>query len=269
MKRTKNTQMKIIVKREYKPVNIQKKDCVNLVVEPTRGEERSVIDNKRLYSSDYVDKRYKKMVFNGTFEDDIKMKDIIGTKENLQEFDILFMFNSRKYDPKLEYEEDDCKKLDEKLISKTMKSKRDMYDMIEKNMRKKRLNNIEYIIFSYKDGWSSFMYITGEERKCNLNEPDIRYVFKHSNIVQQSDMWYSVKGNIMNIGMKKFYKMRTLQGETHVEGNYFEMKTEKDEETGELRFRIEFYFKESIQEYFMKKLEKVELEDIKIIVRKN
>ncbi len=142
--------MKVIVKREYKPENTQKKDYVNLVVEPTRGEERSVTDSKRLYSSDYVNKRYKKIVFSGTFEKDIKMKDVIGTKENLQEFDILFIFNNKNYDPKLEYDEEDCKKLDKKLISKVLKSKRDMYEMIEKNMKKKRINNIEYIIYSNK-----------------------------------------------------------------------------------------------------------------------
>ena len=82
-------------------------------------------------------------------------------------------------------------------------------------------------------------------------------------------MWFRSESNVINLGMKKFYKMEGLEGETHVEGNYFEMQTERDEESGEWHFKVEFYFKETIQDYFMRKLKKIQLENIKMILKEN
>lgn len=261
--------MKIILRSEtYKEV-VKRKDYINLLVDGGKGVERKSKDSKRLYNKDYIDKEYKKIVFNGTIEGGTDIKDMILKKENMKEFVIMFIFNNGKYEPRFDTNEEECIKKDEKLKKRIIKTKREMYEIIEKNMKKKRRSNLEYIIFSYKEGWSSLMYITDDERKCNLNEPDIRYVFKKSNIQQQMDMWFRSESNVINLGMKKFYKMEGLEGETHVEGNYFEMQTERDEESGEWHFKVEFYFKETIQDYFMRKLKKIQLENIKMILKEN
>ena len=86
--------MKIILRSEtYKEV-VKRKDYINLLVDGGKGVERISKDSKRLYNKDYIDKEYKKIVFNGTIEGGTDRKDMILKKENMKEFVIMFAFQN-------------------------------------------------------------------------------------------------------------------------------------------------------------------------------
>ena len=248
------------------PTMTGRREFFNIKVESSIVSEMKCTDTMRMWSQEIPERSYSKIEFQGVLANKIKTKEIVGEKKDILEYDIIFVFNNKNYVPKWEYDEDECKRADKKLEGKEIRTMRDFYEQVEKNKKKKHTNNLEYIIYTYKGGFDSYFYVTADGKMSNLNEPDIRYLFSHKGIAHQSEIRYSsLKDEISSI-VKKFYKMRNNEGETHVEGNYFRIQTRTEEEDQSVK--VEFYFKESIQEYYMERLKQLKLENIKIIMKR-
>lgn len=258
--------MQVVTKMEMMPTMTGRRELFNLQVEGSVVNEKRCVDSMRMWNEEIGEKSYKKLEFRGTLMKKLETKELVAERKDIQEYDVIFVFNNKNYDPKWEYDEDECKRVDKKLKNKQVKVMREWYELVEKNKKKKHTNNLEYIVYSHRGGFDSYFYITSEGKTSNLNEPDIRYLFSYKDIAHQSEISYSSLKNELTTTMKRFYKMRNREGETHVEGNYFRIQTKTEEE--EQSIKVEFYFKESIQEYYMERMKQLKLENIKIIMKR-